>query len=210
MRLGIDVDGVLADFNHSFIDKAIEVTGEDRFPPRPFDIQTWNYPEHYGYTDEQVSATWNAIKQSETFWKLLPLYPWTQETLDRLYTLKCQGHDIYFPTSRVGKSCKFQTESWLSRLGFKNPTVLVTSRKGYTALALDLDTYIDDNTENCQDVVKVLNNGRFVRGQEFGHPVYMLAQPWNTNSGLPELSRCKLKRIGTPLQMLDEITGHAK
>ena len=53
MRIGFDVDGVLADFNKRFIERVIAITGRDLFPPRPFDIPTWNYPEHYGYTAEE-------------------------------------------------------------------------------------------------------------------------------------------------------------
>ena len=36
MVIGLDVDGVLADFNTPFIARIIQVTGRDLFPPRPF------------------------------------------------------------------------------------------------------------------------------------------------------------------------------
>ncbi len=50
LKIGVDVDWVLANFNDSFIERVIKVTGEDKFPPRPFDITTWDYPQVYGYS----------------------------------------------------------------------------------------------------------------------------------------------------------------
>lgn len=206
MRIGFDVDGVLADFNAGLIERAIQVTGEDKFPPRPFAIPTWNYPQHYGYSAEQVSAVWEAIKGSETFWASLPSYDWTMAVLDKLVTLRHDGHDVYFITARPGCYAKLQTEDWLERYGFEGPTVLITAAKGSAAITLDLDTYIDDKPENIQDVAEVLNNTRFVRKQEVDSPaVYLLNQPWNTSFTFQGYHRSPVKRIDNPMQMLNEI-----
>lgn len=169
MRIGVDVDGVLADFNSAFINRVITVTGRDLFPPRPFDIPTWNYPEHYGYTADEVSAVWEDIKADAGFWYTLNGYPETRSTLA---TLAGFNQDIYFVTARPGVRSKQQTEQWLVDMGFIYPTVLISSAKGLCARALNLTHYIDDRWENVVDV----------RQYNPTTQVFLLTQPWNVNN----------------------------
>lgn len=174
MIYGIDVDGVLADFNDAYITCVIDVAGKDRFPPRPFDIPTWNYPEHYGYSKDVVSASWAQIKADPMFWQRLPSYPHTERMLFHLLKLTYKRNDIYFITARVGVDVKVQTERWLQAYawgGFAidKPTVLISSDKGGCAKALHLDYYIDDKTENCEDVVS----------RSPSTTVHLFDQPWN-------------------------------
>ena len=170
-RIGVDIDGVLANFNESYIETVVAVTGRDLFPARPFDIVTWNYPESYGYTREEVAKVWECIKASETFWQNLGTYPTTVNDLNYLAEKQEEGHDVYFVTARPGVLAKFQTEMWF--LGIPQceitPTVLISSEKGLCAKALSLDAYIDDRWENVIDVVSVSPSTR----------VFILDRPWN-------------------------------
>jgi 5'(3')-deoxyribonucleotidase len=176
MRIGFDVDGVLADFNTAFMDYYAQVVGEDKFPKRPFDIPTWDYPAFYGYTKEQDKAVWGKIVQDKTFWWKLPLYPWTEQVLQKLDELEHDGADVYYITSRPGISAKWQTEAWLRDHGcelYDRPTVLVSSLKGHCAKALHLDLYFDDKNENCEDVLNMAHDTRCIT----------VAQPWNKAVG---------------------------
>lgn len=166
LRIGIDVDGVLADFNRAFIDYIPRVTGRDLFPTG-YVPTTWNYPEALGYTGAEVSKVWEGIKADDSFWRFLPAYP---DTVRMLSFLAATTHDIYFITNRPGRTAKTQTERWLQIHGFdRPPTVLISSHKGDCAFALLLDLYLDDRDENCLEVFEESDtNG------------YMLAQPWNT------------------------------
>jgi hypothetical protein len=168
MRIGCDIDGVLADFNTAFIARVILVTGKDLFPVRPFDIPTWNYPEHYGYTGAEVSAVWESIKADDNFWASLPAYDDTRATLFHLSNQQYMGDDIYFVTARPGVFAKQQTERWLRANGFTNPTVLISSLKGHCAEALALDRYLDDRWENALSVADTPDT----------YP-YLLVRPWN-------------------------------
>lgn len=173
MNIGVDVDGVLADFNTNFMKRVVEVTGRDLFGP-DYIPTTWNYPESLGYTPEEVTATWNHIKQDGNFWSSLPAYPRTNDFLHKL-SIKSVFHDIYFITSRPGFDAKQQTEQWLVQHRFgASPTVLISSLKGAAATALALDKYIDDNYENCVGVNSLSLNTK----------VYMMEQPWN--AGYPK------------------------
>lgn len=172
MRIGVDIDGVLADFNNALIHRVIEVTDKDLFPVRPFDIPTWNYPEHYGYSAAEVSAVWEDIKADSNFWYDLVDYPQTAALLAELTDAEADGAEVYFITARPGTRVKEQTEEWLHDMGFFEATVLISSAKGLCARALNLTHYIDDRWENVVDV-KQYNPST---------EVYLLTQPWNVNN----------------------------
>jgi len=166
MILGIDVDGVLADFNSGFIQRTIEVTGKDLFPPRPFDIPTWDYATYYGYTKDEEAAVWESIKSDRHFWSHLNAYPGVENFIEHLWA---ETWDVYFITARPGIRAKIQTEHWLQLYDFELPTVLISWDKDLCAKALKLDRYVDDRIENAIDVV------------EAGIPTYLLTRPWNKN-----------------------------
>lgn len=183
MRLGIDCDGVLADFNSGFIDRMVAVTGRDLFPPRPFDIPTWNYPEAYGYTRDELTAVWNGIKEDRSFWQQLPDYDDTEEALRYLNGRRILGDDVYFITARPGLDAKAQTEAWLIKRWPKpyapQVTVLISSRKDLCAKALDLDLYVDDRDLNVESVVMSRNydiNGKYLGERT---RTYLFDQAWN-------------------------------
>jgi 5'(3')-deoxyribonucleotidase len=175
LRIGVDVDGVLADFNSSFIERVIKVTGIDRFG-KGYVPTTWNYPESVGYSSEEVSAVWGDIKGDPYFWRNLPPYEHTGQVLTYLSHLQHVGHDVYFITARPGIVAKKQTEEWLqhkSRLQYlaaPSPTVLISNDKGGCASVLSLDIYVDDRVENV-----------FAVSGERGSKcvTFMFRQPWN-------------------------------
>jgi 5'(3')-deoxyribonucleotidase len=177
MIIGLDIDGVLADFNTTFIQRIIDVTGKDLFPPWPFDIPVWHYPQHFGYTEEELDfvngPVWKSVKEDAGFWFSLKAYPGAPEFLSRLDP---EFHDFYFLTQRAGVAAKAQTESWLEyhHYGLKSnqfafPTVLLTADKGACAKALKLDLYIDDKDENCLAVNHESPKTRCI----------MMARSWN-------------------------------
>lgn len=191
MRLGIDVDGCLADFNSSFMDLIIGVTGRNLFPTRPFDIPTWDYPESYGYSNHEVSQVWNVIRQDKLFWASLEPLPSAQTFLTRC-AMAADTHDLYFITSRPGLLAKQQTEAWLlANGGLDRPTVLVSSMKGWCARALRLDAYLDDKDTNAVDV-RMANPSGYT---------FLLDQPWNRTDVLDQAPG--IIRITSVLEFLE-------
>lgn len=194
MILGIDIDGVLADFNSSYIELVKEVTGRDLFPEgyNREQIKTWNYPEYHAYTKEEIDKVWEVIAESYDFWYDLNAYEDAEA-----FGMALQDLDTatYFITSRIGKRVKEQSEDWLTKhLGIVNPTVLISSQKGECCHALKVNYYIDDKNENCQDVLtrspKTL--------------CAMLARPWNSLEGI---SGGNIIRVASLQEFQEVISG---
>lgn len=187
MRIGVDVDGVLADFNANFIRLCVQVTGHNLFPAG-YEPTTWNYPESLGYTSEEVSSVWAAIKADGLFWRGVDRYQSTTEFMAYLNDCANRGDDLYFITDRMGTRAKEQTEEWLLNNGmgavnYRPITVLLTAKKGLTAQVLGLDVYIDDKRENCIDVAVMTAE---IDGSDQTCKVYLLNRPWNQDP-LPEM-----------------------
>lgn len=159
MRIGIDVDGVLANFFSAYEEAIVQEAGEDKFPCRYPECTppVWDWPEHYGYDKAYVSRVWKKIAKSRSFWYDL-------DELPDLAFLKEAApwaiHAVYYITARPGENAKAQTEYWLEEHGIPAPTVLISKEKGLCAQALQLDLYIDDKLEN---IVDVQDNHRLTR-----------------------------------------------
>ena len=190
MKIGIDCDGVLANFNHAFVELTVRVLGKDLYPgpAGTFDIFTWNYPEFFGYTSSDVTKIWDHIKSDPDFWLNIPAYKNTKQAMKVLANLQQSNNDIYFITNRMGVNAKRQTEKWLDRFDMMPTTVLLSKDKGLCATALALDAYIDDKWENCVDVAM----------QNDTIKVFCMDQPWNHT----KVSDLKIIRVSSILEML--------
>jgi 5'(3')-deoxyribonucleotidase len=168
-RIGVDVDGVLAQFNKPYAALLEELgvpTGtfpieDPLFPP----CWDWDilYMEKAGWSPEAIKAkidvAWAAIRKSTAFWATLPSYPTTHLDIINLRTVVENAWDVYFITCRPGMTAKFQTEAWLMSKGLKAPfipTVLIVENgevnKSRLCKALELDAIIDDKPSNLQNV----------------------------------------------------------
>lgn len=147
LRIGIDVDGILANFNKAYREMLIKVSGRDLIP-ETFEPPTWNYATVFGYTKEEDAAAWKEITSDPIFWRRLGVLPGAREMLDAIDDAR---HAVYFITTRPGVSTQHQTETWLRNFVLA-PTVLIAKTsedKGVLARGLGLTHFIDDKPENC-------------------------------------------------------------
>jgi uncharacterized HAD superfamily protein len=153
LNIGIDLDGVLANFNDAYADILRTINPAITIPKSSSTWpQHWGWDKHAGYTSKQINEAWEVVK-STTFWGTLHPLKGTLETLKELSVLRGIGHGIYFITSRPGRMAKYYSEIWLGAHGMQNPTVIISNEKGSVAKGLDLNIFIDDKPENIIDVV---------------------------------------------------------
>lgn len=180
-RWGIDLDGVVADFNTAMYSLVPEVTGRDLFGPGDPEPPSWSrHMREVGYTTKEVDAVWKAVATDRSFWLSFEPLP----GLDDLNAALPDHLDdeFYFITARIGETTKEQTERWLfERTGLFNPTVIRSKKKGAIANGLALDAFIDDKLAYALDV----------RVESPTTRVYLLDRPYNAEKPIDGITRVK-------------------
>jgi len=151
LRIGFDLDGVVADFRTAFLEAAANLLGRDaiRRPSAPM-------PVFDAVSAADAKRVWRVITETPNWW--LGLAPYEPAQIARLYQLMRRHRwEVSFLTSRIptaGDSVQFQSQAWLEAYGFYMPAVVtVPGSRGEIANALRLDVVIDDQFLNCLEVV---------------------------------------------------------
>lgn len=148
MRLGIDLDGVLADFVTAFREVGEDMLGRELLTP-----SEWNLTS-MGISQEELDAIWRKASSIQNFWAVLDRLPGT----DRMGDWLNLQHDVYFITARketAGYPVHVQSAIWLaSEFDIQFPRVILAKEKGPVARGLKLDAYIDDCVELCEEVAR--------------------------------------------------------
>jgi hypothetical protein len=173
LRIGFDVDGVLADFSTAFhaAEARLFGPGARMRTERPEDqeVQQSERRRDSGRSARasgsaagaeeyrrRCDAVWKAIQSTPGFWTTLkPLDP---RAVRRIRDLMLRHRwEVFFITQRpatAGETVQRQTQRWLLGQGFDVPSVLVIGgSRGAAAAALRLDYHVDDSPQNCLDVM---------------------------------------------------------
>ena len=151
LRIGFDLDGVVADFRTAFLEAAAHLLGRESIqrPSSPM-------PDLDAVSAADSKRVWEVISATPNWW--LGLAPYEPAQIARLYQLARRFRwEISFLTSRIptaGDSVQFQSQTWLEAYGFYMPAVVtVPGSRGEIANALRLDVVVDDQFLNCLEVV---------------------------------------------------------
>ena len=174
LRIGVDIDGVLADF----LTPARQLCKE-LFNGRPDDslIQTgWGF-DSLGINKEEERQFWNTLDTIPNWWAGLSKMPGTS-----LLPKLCNNTRVTFITNRkdgTGLPVDVQSALWLAtNFGIAYPTVLLSDDKGPLAKALKLDYFIDDRPKNVEEVRVASPNTqtilyRTTYNTDYDHPNYV-------------------------------------
>jgi 5'(3')-deoxyribonucleotidase len=144
LRLGIDLDGVVAQFNKGWMDRHRQQFGSDLDPAM---VTEWNGLHRLGgFADMRAFWRWFRNGDEPSFFRHLEPYP---DALDTLHRLSGQGHHIVILTSKFNWALS-DTYGWLSDVGM--PTREVHIREDKHAVACDL--YLDDSPLVLPKLVK--------------------------------------------------------
>ena len=170
LRIGFDMDGVLADFGSAF--RAVEVRLYGSGPgiaagnPEAEEAeQQASEGEPTDFTPSELTprelkrrrdTVWRAIQSTENFWEALS--PTEDRAVARIQEMTLRHRwEVFFITQRpatAGDTVQRQTQRWLVKQGFELPSVLVLGgSRGAAAAALRLTYHVDDSSENCIDVI---------------------------------------------------------
>lgn len=173
LRIGIDMDGVLADFAVAFHDVERRLFGgleiaegqpeteeqeqaaaAGQEPGAAEDVPTGDRSEYE--VRRRRDLIWKTIQSTPDFWNTLK--PIDASAVRRIHALMLQhAWEVFFITQRPttdGQTVQRQTQQWLVAQGFDWPSVLVLGgSRGAAAVALRLDYLVDDTLMNCVDVL---------------------------------------------------------
>ena len=170
LRIGFDLDGVLADMDGALRAQCEQLFGATRAGAQPAAkasapaAETDDAPPS---ADEPAASQlnlsvreerhlWRHVATVENFWEgLQEIEPGAIARLGAL--ARDRRWEIIFLTKRprtAGATAQVQSQRWLESKGFPLPSVFVVQgSRGRIAQALALDIVVDDRPENCLDVI---------------------------------------------------------
>lgn len=186
IKVIVDVDGVLANYNAGIADIARDLYGIE-LPLHPRDITDW-YQCSKMIGKERWVVVWDRVMRDPQFLSGLPPLA-TPNEFARLESLNLTS-DLYFVTNRSVFGAKTITEQWLMGHGISAPTVVLSRHKGFAAAGIEADFVIDDSPQNVMDIYRDSPKTK----------IYLMSYPYNR-----EVEYLATKCVNSFGEFLDDI-----
>jgi 5'(3')-deoxyribonucleotidase len=165
LRIGLDCDGVLYNFDQYVRDQIaarLDIHIHEAY------VSHWHAISNYS---PEVRRCFEAVMSEEPCWYAGNPYAGALESTQRLAAVS----DVYVVT-HVPPQFMDARVRWLQVNGFPVKDVIVGRDKWRSVQQLALDTLIDDNFDNCDDVARNCYT-----------PAFLVERPWNAGMPLHEL-----------------------
>lgn len=177
-KIGIDIDGVLANFGDAFSNLVRTVYGRGKIP-------VGYIPGDWDWSDvlskEEVSNLWKEFAGERNFWRTLEPYMNNVIALSDFLRNNKHKHDVWFVTARAqcqGDTVACQTQDWLVRQlrythQYARGIVLVSKPnfKRQILEGMNIDYMIDDHGPTVEGFAEMSN----LKG-------CLLDRPWNQSA----------------------------
>ena len=184
MKFGFDIDDTLIDLRRHGFRIYKEKLNSDVCESEFDELSTVEIHSLFNMSSEQGKNMW-ASSMEDIYFTDCPLFP---DALQTLQTLKSEGHDIYYVTSRPKHYCP-RTKAWMKANGFP-----VDDEKFFCGMEdhekidiiknLELDYYIDDKPAVLETLADVSTK------------VLLKHQSYNSTLTLPRLMNwCDFKKL---------------
>lgn len=141
MRLGIDLDGVVANFNAGWMRRYNEQYGASLVPEM---VQTWDAFVALTHFESNTEFwDWASNVDGPGLFRGLPLFPDARESLERL----SDDHKIVIITTKPPWATS-ETFAWIADHELPTREVHIT----YQKWKVDCDVYLDDGPHNLQSL----------------------------------------------------------
>lgn len=142
MRLGIDLDGVVADFSSGWTERYNDEFGADLSAA---DIVTWSaMPELTHFDDMDEFWAWAEGGERQSVFRYLEPYPGALDALEQL----SRNHDVVIITTKPNWAIH-DTYAWIADYQIPTREVHMTAKKWL----VDCDLYLDDAVHNLVRLV---------------------------------------------------------
>jgi 5'(3')-deoxyribonucleotidase len=158
LRLGIDLDGVVADFNTGWMTRYNAEQGTNLTPDQVTDWDAMIPLTHFASIDE--FWRWARNGNGPGLFRHLPVLPGAHSALKRL----SRNHQIVIVTTKP-RWANAETFSWIGDNDIPTREVHIIGRKWL----VDCDIYLDDGPHNLEGLVRHRSN----------RVVCRFVQPWN-------------------------------
>jgi hypothetical protein len=195
-KLGVDIDGILANFDEKFVSILRKQCGINI--PSNFQPNDWSW-SNAGVTPEIMDKAWDYIDSTPCFWETLKPYPDITDMAAFFHEYADRKYEIYFITARkdgVGRGTREQSERWL-REYMINPKQTINVLpvksgldKAEIIYAMHLDYSIDDHAPT-------VTHNKSIKD----HKAFLLDRPWNQDGKFYNLKIVKtLKEFFTEVE----------
>jgi len=170
LRIGIDIDGVLADTHSVLMDLASEHVPIDEEDRQKYGVQETKHGSD-GLRNQVFEEIFEKGLIAEA-----PIIPGAAEKVNELYDA---GNEIYIITARK-KNWEEQTKEWLKKNGIKyHKLIMGAGKKGDVAKEEGIDVFIEDSSDNIENL-----EGNGIRA-------FVFSQPWNQDSHATRIEQWK-------------------
>jgi hypothetical protein len=165
LKIGLDVDGVLADVIHAWLD----YNNKMRKPILKEEISEWDFWKRH-----EIDK-YDFYKELSSCWKTWEKIPSTEENLSTSTSILSHVGEVDIVTARE-ESTHTYVKNWLSyqKIIYKNYVGIL---EGPEKTKLDYDIFIDDSPINAKSML------------DAGKSVILYTQPWNLRFDDPRAKR---------------------